>query len=186
MTRGLLNKIFEIFSTFFWTTLFLLKTTGVWRVKKSTIVEGRVIIRSLQGDAKFGKNLRIGSIVNLASTKGAVISIGDNVSINQGCYIICRNKITIGDNTRIGEYSSIRDNTHQFSNLEIPIFEQDYSSKPVFIGNDVWIGRAVTIMPGVMIGDGAVIGSHSVVVKNVPMYAVFAGVPAREIGHRNR
>lgn len=46
------------------------------------------------------------------------------------------------------------------------------------IGNDVWIGHGALIKAGVIIGDGAVIAAHSVVVRDVPPYAVVAGNPA--------
>lgn len=46
------------------------------------------------------------------------------------------------------------------------------------IGNDVWIGQDVLIMGGVTIGDGAVIASGTIITKDVPCYAVMAGVPA--------
>jgi len=49
------------------------------------------------------------------------------------------------------------------------------------IGNDVWIGYKATIMPGVTVGDGAIIGSQSVVVRDVPPYAVVGGNPAKVI-----
>lgn len=52
------------------------------------------------------------------------------------------------------------------------------------IGNDVWIGRNVTIIEGCNIGDGAIVGAHAVVTKDVPDYAVVAGVPARIIRYR--
>ncbi len=52
------------------------------------------------------------------------------------------------------------------------------------IGNDVWIGRESIIMPGVSIGDGAIIAAYSVVVKDVPAYAVYGGNPARFIKER--
>ncbi|MBM6596226.1 CatB-related O-acetyltransferase [Microvirga pudoricolor] len=52
------------------------------------------------------------------------------------------------------------------------------------IGNDVWIGHRATIMPGVTIGDGAIIAAESVVVGNVPAYAVAGGNPARVIRMR--
>ena len=50
--------------------------------------------------------------------------------------------------------------------------------KPIVIGNDVYIGHGAFIRPGVTIGDGAIVGAHSVVVKDVPPYAVVAGNPA--------
>jgi len=46
---------------------------------------------------------------------------------------------------------------------------------PVVIHDDVWIGRGCIILSGVTIGQGAVIGAGSLVAKNVPDYAIFAG-----------
>lgn len=49
------------------------------------------------------------------------------------------------------------------------------------IGNDVWLGYESLIMPGVQVGDGAVIAARSVVVKDVPPYAIAGGNPAQPI-----
>ncbi len=54
----------------------------------------------------------------------------------------------------------------------------------IVIGSDVWIGEGVNIMRGVSIGDGAVVAARSVVTKDVPPYAIVAGVPARIIKYR--
>lgn len=54
----------------------------------------------------------------------------------------------------------------------------------IIIGNDVWIGRQSRIMPGVTIGDGAVIAAGSIVVKDIPPYAIFGGNPAQHIKMR--
>lgn len=59
-----------------------------------------------------------------------------------------------------------------------------HKDNEIRIGNDVWIGLNVTVLQGVKIGDGAVIGAGSVVTKDVPPYAVVAGVPARVIRMR--
>lgn len=55
---------------------------------------------------------------------------------------------------------------------------------PVVIGNDVWVGQGVMFRPGVRVGDGAVIAGGSVVVKDVPPYAIVGGVPAKVIRYR--
>jgi len=54
----------------------------------------------------------------------------------------------------------------------------------VLIGNDVWIGMKSTIMGGITIGNGAIIAAHSVVTKDVPPYAIVAGVPSKIIKYR--
>ena len=57
------------------------------------------------------------------------------------------------------------------------------------VGNDVWIGRGCILKctnpnKPLVIGDGAVIASDSVVVKNVPPYAIVGGNPAKIIKYR--
>jgi UDP-2-acetamido-3-amino-2,3-dideoxy-glucuronate N-acetyltransferase len=44
------------------------------------------------------------------------------------------------------------------------------------------IGSNATIIAGVTIGEGALIGAGAVVTKDVPDFAIAAGVPARVIG----
>lgn len=57
-------------------------------------------------------------------------------------------------------------------------------SKRTKIGSDVWIGARTVVLDGVSVGDGAVIAAGSVVVKDVPPYAIVGGVPARVIKYR--
>lgn len=55
----------------------------------------------------------------------------------------------------------------------------EFPYRKVIIGNDVWIGSRVMIMGGIKVGDGAVIAAGSIVTKDVPDYAVVAGIPAQ-------
>lgn len=56
--------------------------------------------------------------------------------------------------------------------------------KRIRIGNDVWLGHNVLITNYSNIGNGVIAGAGSVITKDVPDYAIVAGVPARIIRYR--
>jgi phosphonate metabolism protein (transferase hexapeptide repeat family) len=99
---------------------------------------------------------------------------------------------SIAANTRINalEHPLERATTHKVSYRPNEYFrylgvDQEFRErrrrKRVTIGNDVWIGHGAVILPGVAIGNGAVVGANAVVTRDVPAFAVVAGVPARII-----
>ncbi len=182
---SLLIKSTELLSLLFWTSIALFRISLAWRVGKKFVAEGPIHIQSAGGDVIIGHSCRFGPHVRVSAKTGAVLRIGNNVSLNQGSFIVVNEKVTIGDDCRIGEYVSIRDNDHQWKNKDVLIRLQGFSCSPVLIGNDVWIGRGVSINKGVTIGDGAVVGANSVVTKDVLPYTVVAGVPAKFIKNRN-
>lgn len=55
---------------------------------------------------------------------------------------------------------------------------------PVSIGSDVWLAAGVVVTRGVTIGHGAVVAANAVVTKDIPAYAVVAGVPAKVVKFR--
>lgn len=54
--------------------------------------------------------------------------------------------------------------------------------KDVIVEEDVGIGAGVTLLAGVKVGRGATVGAGSVVMNNVPPYAVVLGNPAQVVG----
>ena len=54
----------------------------------------------------------------------------------------------------------------------------------ISVGNDVWIGTHVYVLSGVTVGDGAVICAGSIVLNDVPPFAIAGGVPAKVIKSR--
>ncbi|WP_345750670.1 chloramphenicol acetyltransferase [Microbacterium rhizophilus] len=57
-------------------------------------------------------------------------------------------------------------------------------SRRTVIGHDTWIGHGAQVKPEVTVGDGAVVASGAIVTKDVPAYAIVAGVPARVVRMR--
>ena len=54
----------------------------------------------------------------------------------------------------------------------------------IMVGNDAYLCHGATILSGITIGDGAVVAAGSVVVKDVPPYAIVGGNPAKLIKYR--
>ncbi|MCV3384593.1 CatB-related O-acetyltransferase [Campylobacter lari] len=48
----------------------------------------------------------------------------------------------------------------------------------------MWIGKDALLKQGIILGNGCVVGQRAVVTKDVPPYAIVAGVPAKIIRYR--
>ena len=169
----------------YWSIFF--RTIGKYafrEIGKKVKIDGMPEIIWPCADIRIGNYSRIGKRCVFQGSPDSKIYIGNNVSVNDGCYITSMFNIEIGAGTSIGEYTSIRDYNHKFNTPGVSIKDQDYYGAPITIGKDCWIGRGCIILAGVIIGDGAVIGANSVVNKDVPAYTVAAGVPARNIKKR--
>ena len=115
---------------------------------------------------------------------GETIEMGDEVGFNIGCYVNGYGGLTIGDRSIFGPYTMIHTANHGMDDPDQPIQAQGWVKAPVSIGKECWIGMGTSIVPGVTVGDGVVIGAGSVVVKDLPDYAVAVGNPARAIKSR--
>jgi acetyltransferase-like isoleucine patch superfamily enzyme len=57
-------------------------------------------------------------------------------------------------------------------------------NEQLVVEGDAWIGFGAIVLSGVTVGRGAVVAAGAVVTRDVPRYAIVAGVPAREVGSR--
>jgi acetyltransferase-like isoleucine patch superfamily enzyme len=112
---------------------------------------------------------------------GATLRIGDNVVINNGTIISSRVRIEIGEGTGIGYHCLLMDSDGHPLAPNLPVNEA-----PIVIGRHVWLASKVTVLQGVTIGDFAVVATGAVVTKDVPPYAVVAGVPAKVVKYLDR
>ncbi|MBE2223426.1 MAG: N-acetyltransferase [Anaerolineae bacterium] len=127
---------------------------------------------------EIGDGSKLGAFVEIRKT----VKIGKNVKIQAFAFI--PEGVTIGDGVFIGPHVC-------FTNDKYPMaVKQDGS----LLGNDDWqiiptivreganIGANSTIVCGVTIGKHALVGAGAVVTRDVPDYAIVAGVPAKVIG----
>ncbi len=62
--------------------------------------------------------------------------------------------------------------------------DQGGTRSSIKIEDDVWLGVNSTVLAGVTIGKGSIVAAGAVVTKDVPPYAIVAGVPAKVISTR--
>jgi len=109
------------------------------------------------------------------------LSIGNNSTVNFGCFLDNRRGIIIGNNVGIAHNSRIYTLGHD---LLDPKFKT--KGKPVVIEDNVFVFSNSIIMPGVTLKEGAVVLAGSVVTKDVAAYSIVGGNPAVKIKDRIR
>src|SRR5215211_1379528 len=148
-------------------------------------------------DVILGTGVRIfqPDLVNLygcsigAETKiGAFVEIQKNVRVGARCKIsshtfICEG-VEIEDECFIGHGVMFTNDVYPSAvNRDATLqTEADWQVIKTRVKKRASIGSNATIIAGVTIGEGALIGSGAVVTKDVPDFAIVAGVPARVIG----
>lgn len=151
----------------------------------------------IKEDVVLGERVAIyhPQLVNLyGCTIGEDSKIGTFVEIQKGVSVGARCKIS--SHTFICEGVDIEDGVFVGHGV---MFTNDVYPKAVNAEGDLqteadWqvirthvkarasIGSNATILCGITIGEGALIGAGAVVTRNVPDYAIVAGVPARVVG----
>lgn len=110
---------------------------------------------------------------------GAYSTIGEQNNIRAG-----GGSIIIGSHCRVSQQVSIVASDHGIRRDELIATQEWVSKGDIIIGDDVWIGCGSQVLAGVTIGNGAVIAAGSLVNKDVPEYAIVAGVPAKILKYR--
>ena len=163
--------------------------------------ERRVLLRAMC--KRFGSGVRVGLGVTVLHP--GTFEIGDAVFLGNGTFLQGRHdgRCVIGAHTWIGpqSYFDCRDlelgeyvgwgpgakvlgSEHTGDPVDVPIIRTDLVIKPVRVGKWADIGVNAVLLPGITVGEGAIVGAGAVVTKDVPPYAVVAGVPARVLRER--
>ncbi len=148
----------------------------------------------IQKGAKIGKGTKIWQ--NCQILKGA--EIGENCVIGHNCLVSSKAKLGKGvkleSNVDVWDLVTLEDYVFVgpsavFTNDKNPRAKYPKSKYPQYgkwfptlVKEGATIGANATIVCGIEIGKWAMIGAGAVVTKDVPDYAIVAGVPARIIG----
>lgn len=128
---------------------------------------------------KCGDNIRVGS--NVRFIYWDRISIGNNVSIHDNCYLDGYGGIKIGSVVSIAHSSSILSSNHTWNDSTIPIKYNSVIKNEVIIKDDIWIGCGVRVLAGVTIPQRSVIAAGAIVNKTIYKNGVYGGIPAKLI-----
>jgi len=148
-------------------------------------------------DVILGRNVRIfqPELVNLYGcsvgdeTKiGAFVEIQKNATIGARCKVsshtfVCEG-VTIEDEVFIGHGVMFTNDKHPRAvNPDGSLqSDEDWQVIKTRVRKRASIGTNATIIAGVTIGESAIVGAGAVVTRDVPDFAIVAGVPARVIG----
>lgn len=132
------------------------------------------------------------------------VNLAKGVHVYHGAEVRSPYKLTVGAGSSIGDYAIldarasiyIGKNVNISTNVSLWTHQHDYNDAffrctpnkigPINVGDFVWIGPNVIILPNISIGEGAVIAAGAVVTKDVEPYSLVGGIPAKNIGYRNR
>lgn len=151
----------------------------------------------IRADTRLGTNVAIPQpdLVNLyGCTIGDDSRIGPFVEIQKNSVIGARCKIS--SHSFICEGVTIEDEVFlghgvMFTNDLFPRAttaagamqtEDDWQMVPTRVRRRAAIGSNATLLAGITIGEEALVGAGAVVTRDVPAFAIVAGVPARVVG----
>ncbi|MCR4659004.1 MAG: acetyltransferase [Bacteroidales bacterium] len=140
-------------------------------------------------DVVIGKGTKIWHFchVQRGATLGENCSLGQNVNIGPGVKI--GNGVRIQNNVSVYEGVEIEDNVFcgpscVFTNVMTPRanFPVNGVYERTMIREGASLGANSTVVCGHTVGRSAMVAAGAVVTRDVPDYALVAGVPARQIG----
>jgi acetyltransferase-like isoleucine patch superfamily enzyme len=157
-------------------------------IGEGTVLDDNVVLDA-KGETNRGIRLGRGVILsrgNVLSCKNGDIEIGDNTNIANGGLIHSEKSVRLGQNILVAALCYlVGGGSHDFDRTDVPIIQQpSLPARGIAIEDNAWLGARVTVLDGVTVGHDAVVGAGSLVLKDVPAWAIAVGSPARVVKSR--
>ena len=157
------------------------------RVEQTADVDARAVLgpgTTVWHLAQVRENARLGSgcIVGRGAYVGPGVLIGNNVKLQN--YALVYEPAQLEDGVFIGPAAVLTNDLYPRSvdlagKLKRPA---DWDASGVLVREGASLGARVVVVPGRVIGCWAMVAAGAVVTRDVPDFALVAGVPARQVG----
>lgn len=154
---------------------FVMATTSLMPDIKHTMILRGFLIRPVL--LSCGKNLQLANDVRIAGLQN--LSIGDDVFLSGGVWILAGCSVVIEDQVMLGPYVVVVSGDHD--RVDRSWRFGGAVREPIVIKRGAWVGAHGVVTRGVVIGNGSCIAAGGVVIEDVPDDVVAGGVPARVI-----
>ncbi len=123
--------------------------------------------------AKVGKNIKIKPSVNIKYPWK--LTIGNNSWIGEYVWIDNLDDVFIGANVCLSQGSMLLTGNHNYKSTTF-----DLITKPIHLEDGVWIGAKSLVTPGVTCKTHSVLTAFSVASKDLEPYTIYSGNPAKK------
>ena len=132
---------------------------------------------------EIGNGVFIGAQAYIQGRFDGVTKIGNHVWIGPQAYFDAR-QLILEDYVGWGPGAKVLGSAHTGTPIDRPIMQTDLEIRPVHVQAWADIGTGAILLPGVTVGKGSMVGAGAVVTRDVPPFAIVAGVPAKFVRWR--
>jgi acetyltransferase-like isoleucine patch superfamily enzyme len=173
----------------YWRVLIYFYRGPIFRARCDLVGKGLAVnlLPDVPGHLRLilGDNVHLNGFFGVSSSRlfeKPTLRMGNNVHVGHMVSFIINKEVVIEDGVMIANYCHFADTDAHPTDPErrvagAPPLPEEV--KPVRICRNAWIGYQSLVLKGVTVGEGAIVAAGSVIVKDVPPFALVAGNTSR-------